>query len=59
MDHHLHIHCIGHAEAGINSRWCGAPILMQFQRAGAREHLFFKRRWQGGIAFARKGQIHR
>ena len=58
MDHHLHIHRIGHAEAAINRRGRGAPIFVQFQRASPAQNLFLKGGGQAGIALACEGKVH-
>ena len=59
MNHHLNVHGIRHRKAAVDSRRCGAPILMQFQRAGPGQDLLLQRRGARGIALARKGQVHR
>ena len=59
MDHHLHIHRISNAETIVDGRRGGAPILMKFQGTCTAQYLFFKSCWQGSIALAGKGQVHR
>ena len=59
VDHHLHVHVIGHAQAAVDGAGGGAPILVQFQRAGAALDLFDQGFGQRGIALAGKGQVHR
>ena len=52
VDHHLHIHVIGHRQAAINSTRCGAPIFVQFQRTRPRIHHFQEGGRLGRIALA-------
>ena len=59
VDHHLHIHRIGHAKAAINRGGGCSPILVQLQGAGPGANLFFQCGGQAGVALPRKGQIHR
>ncbi len=41
VDAHLHIHPIGHGQAGIDGGGRGAPVFVQLQAAGTGAHLFF------------------
>ena len=59
VDADLHIEAIGNAQTAIDRRWCGAPVLMQFEAAGAGTHLLIKGLRGAGIALAEKAQIHR
>ena len=59
VDHHLHVEGVGDAEAAVDRRRGGAPVLMQFQRAGAALHHLLQRRRGGGVAFAGEAEIHR
>ena len=59
MDGDLNIHLIRDRKAGINRLRCGAPILMQFQAAGACPDLFFQTRRQRSIPLAEEAKIHR
>ncbi len=59
MDHHLHVHRVGHGQAAVDGAGRGPPVLVQFQRAGAGAHLFLQRLGQAGIALAREGEVHR
>ena len=59
VDHHLHVHRVGDRQAAVDGGGGGAPILVQFQRAGAAKHLFLQRGGQGRIALASEGEVHR
>ena len=59
VDAHLHIHPIGHRQAGIDGGGRGAPVFVQLQAAGAGAHLFFQGFRGAGVAFAEKAQVHR
>ena len=59
MDHHLHVHRIGHRQAAVDGAGRGAPVLVQLQGTGPGTHLFLQPLGQAGIALACKGQVHR
>ena len=59
VDHDLHIHCIGHAQATIDGGGGGPPVLVQFQRAGPRIYHFLKGGRLACVAFACKSEVHR
>mmetsp|Transcript_23960 Transcript_23960/g.43736 ORF Transcript_23960/g.43736 Transcript_23960/m.43736 type:complete len:526 (-) Transcript_23960:708-2285(-) len=59
VDHHLHIHGIGHGQTAIDGPRRCAPILVQFHGTGPRVHLLLQRGRQRRIALARKGEVHR
>ena len=56
---HLHIELVGNAQAGVDGGRSRAPILMQFQTAGARANLFRERLGGAGVAFPQEPEIHR
>ena len=59
MDKNLDIEIVGDAETGIDRRRGGAPVFMQFQRAGTGFYLFFEGLRGGSIALAEEPQVHR
>ena len=59
VDHHLHVHVVGHAQAIVDGAGRGAPILVQLERAGPGMDLLDQRAGQAGIALARKAEVHR
>src|ERR1700681_2105375 len=59
VDGDLHIHVIADAQAGIDGSRSGAPILMQFQSAGAGAYLFDERLSSARVAFSEETKIHR
>ena len=44
VDHHLHVHRIGHGQAAVDGAGGGAPVLVQLQGTGPGAHLFLQRR---------------
>lgn len=58
VDHHLHVHGIGHGQAAINGAGRSAPVFVQLQSTGARVHLFFQSCRKRGITLARNGKVH-
>ena len=59
MDHYLHIHRIGDAQAAVNRGGGRAPILVQLQTGRTGQNLLLKPGGQGRVALARKGEVHR
>ena len=59
VDHHLNVVDVGDRQAIVDSGGRCAPVLMQFERAGASYNLLFERSGQSRIALACKSQIHR
>ncbi len=59
MDGDLNVEFVGHAQAGVDGRRRGAPILMQFQAAGAGAHLLASGSRGAGVAFSEKAEVHR
>ena len=54
MDHHLHVVVVGDGKAAVDRGRRRAPVLVQFERAGAGLHLLDERGGLGSIAFAAK-----
>ena len=54
MDADLYIEAIGNAQTAVDRCWGGAPVLMQFEAAGAGEHLFIKGLRGAGIALTKE-----
>ena len=59
MDHHLHVVIVGDAEAAIDRRRRRAPVLVQFERAGAGLDLLDQRGGLGRVALAGEAEVHR
>ena len=59
VDHHLDVVIVGNRQAAVDRRRRRAPILVQFQRAGAGLDHFLERRRARRIAFAGKAEIDR
>ena len=59
VDHHLHVVVVGDAEAAVDRGGGGAPVLVQFQRAGAGLDLLDQRRRLRGVALAGEAEVHR
>src|SRR6056297_1761456 len=57
MDHHLHVHGIGHRKATVDCTRRRAPILVQLERAGPGSDLFFQGGGQRGVALAAKARF--
>ncbi len=58
MNGDLDVVLIGDAQARIDGRGRGAPVLMQLQAAGSSENLFGQRIAPRRIALAKKSEIH-
>ena len=58
VDHHLHVHVVGHAQAIVDGPGRGAPVLVQLERGRPGTDLFGQRVGQAGVALAREGQVH-
>ena len=58
VDRYLDIDGFCDGEAGIDGRRGGAPILVQFETAGAGGHLFHQRVRLRCVALAEKAQVH-
>ena len=52
VDHHLHVHLVGDAQAAIDGGGRGAPVFMQFQRTGPAQNLFIDALRFRGVALA-------
>ena len=59
VDHHLDVMVVGDGEAAVDRRGRRAPVLMQFERAGAGLDLLDQRRRLGRIALAGEAEVHR
>ncbi|MPL94808.1 hypothetical protein SDC9_40966 [bioreactor metagenome] len=59
VDHHLHVHRVGHRQAAVDRRGRGAPVLVQLERARPRLHHLLERLGQRGVALAGQRQVHR
>ena len=59
VDHHLDVVVVGDREAAVDRGRRRAPVLMQFQRAGAGDDLLDQRRGLARVALARKAEVHR
>ena len=59
VDHHLHVVIVGDAEAAVDRRRRRAPVLVQFERAGAGLDLLDERGGLGGVALAGEAEVHR
>jgi len=55
----LVVELLGDPKAGIYCRGCGAPILMQFEPAGAALDHLDQRSWVRGVALAEEAEIDR
>ena len=58
MDGHLGVGGLGHVQAVVDGRRCGAPVFVQLQTNGTGVDLLMQRIRQGRIAFAQKAQVH-
>src|SRR5712692_3290231 len=52
VDHHLHVVVVGDRQAAVDRGRRRAPVLMQFERAGAGFHHILQRRRARGVALA-------
>jgi hypothetical protein len=59
VDGHLHVELVRDTQAAVDGRGGGAPILVQFQTAGARAHLFLQRSRQTAVALAQETEVDR
>jgi len=59
VDHHLDVVVVGHRKAIVDRRRRGAPVLVQFQRAGAGLDHFLQRGGARGVALAGNAEIDR
>ena len=59
VDGDLHVEFVGHVEAGVDRRRRGAPVFVQLQPDGARQHLLAQRLVRRAVAFAEKAEVHR
>ena len=55
---HLNIELVGDFETRVDCGGRGAPILVEFETAGACDNLLNQRRERGGIPFTKKTEIH-
>ena len=58
VDHHLDVVVVGDRQAAIDGGGGGAPVLMQLEGASASLDLLHQAARGGGVALARKAQIH-
>ncbi len=49
---------VGHRQTAVDGGGSGAPILMEFQAAGAGGDLFFERRRARGVSLAEETEVH-
>ncbi len=59
VDRHLHVVLVGDAQAVVDTRRRGAPVLVQLQANGTGLHLFDQRLRQAGVALAGEADVHR
>ncbi len=59
VDHHLHVVVVGDREAAVDRGRGRAPVLVQFQRAGARLDLLDEAGGLRGVALAGEAEVHR
>ena len=59
MDHHLDVVIVGDRKAAVDRRRRRAPVLVQFERAGARLDLLDQRGGLRGVALAGEAEVHR
>ncbi|MNM80913.1 hypothetical protein D3C81_928960 [compost metagenome] len=59
MDRHLHVEPVGHAQAVVDTRRRGAPVLMQLEADGTGLDLFDQRLGQAGVTLAGQADVHR
>src|SRR5580704_19479357 len=59
VDHDLDVMVVGDAEAAVDRRRRRAPVLVQFERAGAGLDLLDERGWLGRVALASEAEVHR
>ena len=54
----LDVHVVGDSQATINDGWRCAPVLMKFETASARSHLFHERIGKARVALPEETEIH-
>ncbi len=59
VDGDLHVEFVRDAEAAIDRRGRGAPVLVQLQADDSRAHLLAQRLGRGAVAFAEEADVHR
>ena len=59
VDHHLHVVIVGDRKAAVDRGRRRAPVLVQFERAGAGLDLLDQRGGLGGVALAGEAEVHR
>ena len=59
VDGHLDVELVGHAQASVDGRGRGAPILVQFQAASSGENLLRERLARRRVSFPEKSEVHR
>src|SRR5258708_38276830 len=57
VDRNLHIILVSNAQTGINCRWSGPPVLVQFQPTGAGAQLLGQRLARCRITLAKKTEV--
>ncbi len=58
MDRHLDIVAVGNAQAVVDGRRCGAPVLVEIESHGTGLELGLQRLGQAGVALAEKADVH-